>query len=181
MADVDAGPVEQVFDTAKRQRDTYLHHQGKADYLRRRLETAKGETLGHPANLCATPCRSLELSPDRALYAGPASRAPLRQHVLRHQITGVVGGRPWNRTRRGSPRGSYSPLPHLAARRPPGGRVTKGAGGVKSGSRPVLMRFRLALRVQGGPVSAAVFLGLADENGREKAYLGGGQGTRRAA
>ena len=28
------------------------------------------------------------------------------------------GGRPWNRTRRGSPRGSYSPLPHLAARRP---------------------------------------------------------------
>ncbi len=25
------------------------------------------------------------------------------------------GGRPWNRTRRESPRGSYSPLPHLAA------------------------------------------------------------------
>lgn len=29
------------------------------------------------------------------------------------------GGRPWNRTRRESPRGSYSPLPHLAACRPP--------------------------------------------------------------
>ena len=29
------------------------------------------------------------------------------------------GGRPWNRTRHGSPRRSYSPLPHLAARRPP--------------------------------------------------------------
>ena len=28
------------------------------------------------------------------------------------------GGRPWNRTRRESPRRSYSPLPHLAARRP---------------------------------------------------------------
>ena len=28
------------------------------------------------------------------------------------------GGRPWNRTRRASPRGSYSPLPHLAACRP---------------------------------------------------------------
>src|SRR6056297_4041302 len=28
------------------------------------------------------------------------------------------GGRPWNRTRHGSPRRSYSPLPHLAARRP---------------------------------------------------------------
>ncbi len=28
------------------------------------------------------------------------------------------GGRPWNRTRRESPRGSYSPLPHLAACRP---------------------------------------------------------------
>jgi len=31
---------------------------------------------------------------------------------------GVSGGRPWNRTRRASPRGSYSPLPHLAACRP---------------------------------------------------------------
>ena len=30
----------------------------------------------------------------------------------------VDGGRPWNRTRHGSPRRSYSPLPHLAARRP---------------------------------------------------------------
>ena len=29
-----------------------------------------------------------------------------------------IGGRPWNRTRRASPRGSYSPLPHLAACRP---------------------------------------------------------------
>ena len=28
------------------------------------------------------------------------------------------GGRPWNRTKRASPRGSYSPLPHLAACRP---------------------------------------------------------------
>jgi hypothetical protein len=31
---------------------------------------------------------------------------------------GGNGGRPWNRTRHGSPRRSYSPLPHLAARRP---------------------------------------------------------------
>ncbi len=31
---------------------------------------------------------------------------------------GKAGGRPWNRTRHGSPRRSYSPLPHLAARRP---------------------------------------------------------------
>ena len=31
------------------------------------------------------------------------------------------GGRPWNRTKRESPRGSYSPLPHLAACRPPVG------------------------------------------------------------
>jgi len=30
----------------------------------------------------------------------------------------LSGGRPWNRTRHGSPRRSYSPLPHLAARRP---------------------------------------------------------------
>jgi hypothetical protein len=39
------------------------------------------------------------------------------------------GGRPWNRTRRGSPRRSYSPLPHLAARRPrPGGRPPSASG-----------------------------------------------------
>lgn len=44
------------------------------------------------------------------------------------------GGRPWNRTRRGSPRGSYSPLPHLAARRPPRVGLLKGAGGVKGRS-----------------------------------------------
>jgi len=42
---------------------------------------------------------------------------------------GAGGGRPWNRTRHGSPRRSYSPLPHLAARRPRPGRLRPGARG----------------------------------------------------
>ena len=33
-------------------------------------------------------------------------------------LVSINGGGPWNRTRRGSPRRSYSPLPHLAARPP---------------------------------------------------------------
>ena len=39
-------------------------------------------------------------------------------------LESVSGGRPWNRTRRASPRGSYSPLPHLAACRPLSGVIT---------------------------------------------------------
>ncbi len=41
--------------------------------------------------------------------------------VIRASVEQIEnGGRPWNRTKRESPRGSYSPLPHLAACRPPG-------------------------------------------------------------
>ncbi len=48
---------------------------------------------------------------------------PGRARSIRPKATGSVqyqedGGRPWNRTRHESPRRSYSPLPHLAARRP---------------------------------------------------------------
>lgn len=61
----------------------------------------------------------------------PRERVALCTHAIQHQTKGVFGGRPWNRTRRGSPRRSYSPLPHLAARRPMGGWIAVLAGGVK--------------------------------------------------
>ena len=42
----------------------------------------------------------------------------LDKQYLKKSTKWKNGGRPWNRTRHGSPRRSYSPLPHLAARRP---------------------------------------------------------------
>src|SRR6056297_4345713 len=48
------------------------------------------------------------------------------------------GGRPWNRTRHGSPRRSYSPLPHLAARRPwPDGWASGATGWIAFAHPPV--------------------------------------------
>jgi len=46
-----------------------------------------------------------------------------------NQLVLMNGGRPWNRTRHGSPRESYSLLPHLAARRPLRRRDSVGGGG----------------------------------------------------
>ena len=59
----------------------------------------------------------------------------LQNHPARrrfYQVKFGDGGRPWNRTRHESPRRSYSPLPHLAARRPLAGQIRAGARGVKA-------------------------------------------------
>ena len=77
---------------------------------------------------CAEPCRepraasrdNAQVSPGVSPGAGPP-REPTRYRLWRfvRMLEPIEnGGRPWNRTRRGSPRRSYSPLPHLAARRP---------------------------------------------------------------
>lgn len=59
------------------------------------------------------------LSAINALQVAENTRLSVRWQYQTGQWK-VNGGRPWNRTKRESPRGSYSPLPHLAACRPPG-------------------------------------------------------------
>ena len=69
----------------------------------------------------------------------PFRRQPKSRHVCCQfecpATSGLDGGRPWNRTRHGSPRRSYSPLPHLAARRPTG-RVGSNPAGTRQGATP---------------------------------------------
>jgi len=57
-------------------------------------------------------------------------RAPRLRGRNRSRRGRESGGRPWNRTRRASPRGSYSPLPHLAACRPLSRHKSAGCGGL---------------------------------------------------
>lgn len=72
------------------------------------------------------------LNRTRLVTPVPETKKPVDQttgffHVIRPERKD--GGRSWNRTRRESPRGSYSPLPHLAAYRPLSGVNNAGCAG----------------------------------------------------
>lgn len=90
-----------------------------------------GPVAWHRRGVTAAPAGARPREPARAIPRHRATGGATHGrngkgagHHLSHQdivfITDVFGdgGRPWNRTRPGSPRRSYSPLPHLAARRP---------------------------------------------------------------
>jgi hypothetical protein len=66
MADVDAALMQEVFDIAKRKRETDIHHHGQTDDLGARLEIAKRAAFCHPSTLIAHAARLNRFCSDSA-------------------------------------------------------------------------------------------------------------------
>ncbi|WP_413849584.1 hypothetical protein [Tateyamaria sp.] len=66
MADINAPFMEQIFNIAKGQRETDVHHNRQSDNLTARFEIAKRIKIGHPARLQTRPARLNPVSSDSA-------------------------------------------------------------------------------------------------------------------
>lgn len=64
VANVDAPLVEQIFDVAKRQWKSKIHHDRKADDFEAGLEVSKRRALGHAVNLSIHPAPLILISSD---------------------------------------------------------------------------------------------------------------------
>jgi hypothetical protein len=66
MANVNAAFMQKIFNIPQRKRKPHIHHNGRADDLRARLEVTKGGTFCHPERLCGRPVRIKKISSDSA-------------------------------------------------------------------------------------------------------------------
>ena len=95
-----------------------LPKNGIADIPRvRNFRNDRSKPIGFPSRSLADSSLGIRRRPREFLRSARNSRLLfVASQPNRHSAS--IGGRPWNRTRHGFPRRSYSPLPHLAARRP---------------------------------------------------------------